>query len=416
MENDVSLRHISATVREQLKQFDIASGEKYLAEVMRIVGPLQERFDSARAELADLVARAARAESTDELRLINDRTVSLASDLFLSLHSVPLVHELCTTVRDAIAERALELARQELHFSGTYSELPLSLLSVGSDGRREQSLVTDQDYLFLHGSDEMDSLQAGEEMYDYFGMLGSVFVTKMDEVGISKCSGGIMPVNDDWRGSLQQWQDRLTSMFRFERNDWEKNVLNLIALMDTRFVCGDRDLGFGFGTIVRSRVRDNPQAIRHMARVVSSMKLSKGFLGRFVVEAEGPHKGEFNIKLLAWMPLVMSIRLLAVDSGIKETSTLGRIMRLRNRGHLTDTMATELTGAYHTITGYRIVQQIKKLKMVINDDCYINPYALSSHEREELKKAIGKIDELQHIVRSRFSMTTSADRFINPVQ
>lgn len=416
MENGLSLSNIGATVREQLKRLDIASGEEYLAGVTSIVEPLQERLDSARDELWELIAQATAANDTTELRIINDRTVSAACALFASMHSVPMVQELCTAGRDAIAERALELARRELYFSGTHCELPLSLLAVGSDGRREQLLFTDQDYLFLHGLGERGSLQSEEAMADYFGMLGSVFVTKMEEVGISKCSGGIMPVNDDWRGSLPQWQERLTSMFRFERNDWEKNILNLIALMDTRFVCGDRDLGLGFGKMVRSLVRDNPQAIRHMARVVSSMRLSKGFLRRFVVEGEGSHKGEFNLKVLAWMPLVMCVRLLAVSAGIEDTSTLKRITRLQSWGHLADKMATELTDAYHLITRHRILQQNRRLKRIIDDDCYLNPHELPRNEQEALRMAIGTIDELQNMVRGRFSMVTSADRIITPGQ
>ena len=161
-------------------------------------------------------------------------------------------------------------------------------------------------------------------------------------------------------------------------------------------------------------VRDDPQAIRHMCRVVSSMRLSKGFLRRFVVEAEGDHKGEFNLKLLAWMPLVMCIRLLAVNSGVEETSTLERIKRLHSEGHLNDKMAAELTDAYHVITRQRILLQIKRVKRIIDDDCYLNPYELASSEREELKDAIGSIDELQHMVRSRFSITMSVDRILLP--
>jgi signal-transduction protein with cAMP-binding, CBS, and nucleotidyltransferase domain len=245
-------------------------------------------------------------------------------------------------------------------------------------------------------------------------MLGSVFSIKMEEAGISRCSGGIMPVNEDWRGSLTQWHDRLTTMFRFKRSDWEKNILNLIALMDARFICGDRDLGIGFGDMVRSRARDNSEAIRQMARVVSAMRLSKGFLRRFIIEAEGAHKGEFNIKLLAWMPLVMCIRLLAVDVGIDATSTLERIIQLKNGGHLADKTADELTRAYHIITGHRITQQLKRLKRIVDDDCYINPYELPNDEREELKNAIGWIDELQTMMRSRFSISASVDHILLP--
>lgn len=409
-----SLAHIGATVREQLERMDISSGAEYLAAVREVVGSFQSKVERARDELQTLVAKAAAAEDTTGLRVVNDQIVSMAGDLFLSLPSVPIVQELCTVARGAIAERVLEMSRRELYFPGAYCKVPVALLAVGSDGRREQLLFTDQDYLFVHGEGGRSSAQSEEELADYFGMLGSVFVTKMDEVGISKCSGGIMPINDDWRGSMQQWLERLTLMFRFERYDWEKNILNLIALMDSRFVCGDRDLGLGFGKLVRSMVRDDPQAIRHMSRVVSSMRLSKGFLRRFVVEAEGDHKGEFNLKLLAWMPLVMCIRLLAVNVGIEETSTLERIKRLHSEGHLNDKMAAELTDAYHVITRQRILLQTKRVKRIIDDDCYLNPYELASSEREELKDAIGSIDELQHMVRSRFAISMSVDRILLP--
>lgn len=414
MERRNSQTQIDVIVRNQLRQLDTVSGAEYLAGVTGLIKPLQEMFDSARNELLLLTESSAAAEDTNELRLINDRTVAVACDLYVSLKSVPLVQELCSSVRDAIAERALELARRELYFSGSYSELSVSLLSVGSDGRKEQTLFTDQDYLFLYRSGNQDSSLADDAQSDYFGMLGSVFSTKMEEAGISRCSGGIMPVNEDWRGSMSQWHERLTSMFRFERDDWSRDILNLIALMDTRFICGDRDLGIGFGDMVRSRARDNSEAIRQMARVVSAMRLSKGFLRRFIIEAEGVHKGEFNIKILAWMPLVMCIRLLAVDVGIDETSTLERIVQLKNGGHLSDRTSAELTRAYHIITGHRINQQLKRLKRIVDDDCYINPYELPNDEREELKNAIGWIDELQTMMRSRFSISASVDHILLP--
>ncbi|MCM2357877.1 MAG: DUF294 nucleotidyltransferase-like domain-containing protein, partial [Geobacteraceae bacterium] len=300
------------------------------------------------------------------------------------------------------------LARRELYFSGMYCGLPLALLSVGSDGRREQSLVTDQDYLFLYGSAGQAS-QYDDQSADFFGMLGSVFATKLEEAGIAKCSGGIMPVNDEWRGSLPQWQERLVSTFRFEKTDWEKNVLNLIALMDARFVSGDRDLGFALGPLVRSMARDNFQAIQNMARVVSAMRLPKGFLRRFVVEAEGPYKGEFNLKVLAWMPLVMCIRLLAVNFGVEETSTLKRIERLQGEGCFSEKMAAELTDAYHLLTGHRILQQIKRLKRIIDHDCYLNPYELQDRERKELWRAIDAIEELQSMIRSNFWIASKVE-------
>ncbi|ACM18567.1 nucleotidyltransferase DUF294, putative [Geotalea daltonii FRC-32] len=410
---ELSLSQVDRIVRERLARLDISPGEEFLALVRGALEPLQGSIATARSELRSLVAMATAAEELAVLRSINERLVGVASDLFLATGSTPMVQEICTAAREAIVERVLELARRELYFAGSYCEAPLSLFAVGSAGRREELLFSDQDYLFLHGSGEVISVQMGEEPGDYFASLGSVFVNKLEAVGISRCSGGIMPVNEAWRGSVQQWESRLSHMLRLERSDWEKSIVNLIALMDVRFICGDRDLGLGFGKSVRSRVRENPQAIRHMARVVSSMRLSKGFLRRFVVEADGLHRGEFNIKVMAWMPLVMCVRLLAVHVGIEETSTPARIDRLRDAGRLTDQMASELADAYHVITGHRLLQQNRLRKRIIDDACYINPHELPGPERERLRKAIGSIDDLQNMIRSEFSMATSADRFIN---
>ena len=110
----------------------------------------------------------------------------------------------------------------------------------------------------------------------------------------------------------------------------------------------------------------------------------------------------------------MCIRLLAVYVGVEETSTLERIRRLHSEGHLTDRMATGLTDAYHTITRQRVLLQVKKVKRIVDDDCYLNPYELPSNEREALKDAIGSIDELQHMVRSRFAIQTPVDRILLP--
>ena len=79
-----------------------------------------------------------------------------------------------------------------------------------------------------------------------------------------------------------------------------------------------------------------------------------------------------------------------------------RIERLRRIGQFSDKLAAGLSDAYHVITGRRILQQIKKLKGIIDDDCYLNPYELPQGEREELRRAMGTVDDLQKLIRSNF--------------
>lgn len=399
-----SLPQLGSAIGTRLQRLGLDAGKEYLAGAMALIDPLQTEIVNAQRLIGELVLQAATAENSEGLQKINNHVVDVGHSMFISLRSVSMVQELCTAVRDAIAGRALELAERELYFSGASNEIPYSLIAVGSHGRREQTLFTDQDYLFIHGDNTTADAVSGETASEYFGMLGSIFVKILEETGLRKCSSGIMPNNDEWRGSNAEWGRRLFTTARFQHDDWAKNILNLIILSDARYISGNLDLWLGFAPFIRSQVRENDQTIRSMARVASAMRLANGFIRRFAVEAEGPNKGAFNLKLLAWKPLVMCIRMLAVHFGVDNTSTLERIEELQGKGIFSEMMASGLTDSYHIITGRRILQQIKKIKGIIDDENYINPYELVGEEREELYKAIMRVTELQNMIRRNFSV------------
>ena len=123
---------------------------------------------------------------------------------------------------------------------------------------------------------------------------------------------------------------------------------------------------------------------------------------RIWTEGSGEHKGEFNVKLLAWAPLVMNTRILAINQGIPATNTLERILMLEAEGSFSASFARDLIDAYHILTRQRILIQIKALKGIQNDSYYLNPYQLSTTEREQIRHAMIKIEELQKIIHSNF--------------
>jgi signal-transduction protein with cAMP-binding, CBS, and nucleotidyltransferase domain len=134
------------------------------------------------------------------------------------------------------------------------------------------------------------------------------------------------------------------------------------------------------------------------------MKLALGFLKRLWTEGSGEHKGEFNLKLLAWAPLVMNVRILAINQGIPATNTVKRIELLQEEKSFSAVTASDLKDAYHILTKHRILLQIKVVKGVQNDSYYLNPYNLSADEREKIRQAILRIEELQKIIHTNFSI------------
>jgi len=134
------------------------------------------------------------------------------------------------------------------------------------------------------------------------------------------------------------------------------------------------------------------------------MKLALGFLKRLWTEGSGDHKGEFNLKLLAWAPLVMNVRILAINQGVPATSTLKRIELLEAERSFSRNTAAGLTDAYLALTRHRILLQIKVIKGIQKDSYYLNPYELSSEERERVRNALIRIEELQKIIHTNFSI------------
>ncbi|HEY6839198.1 MAG TPA: putative nucleotidyltransferase substrate binding domain-containing protein [Geobacteraceae bacterium] len=391
--------HIMGKVRDFLPLLEREENLQLL-QALRATIEREIEWEEMLAEReASLLRRAAESTEYGELKGIHDELNALEMERFLKIQSVPALHRNCTEYRDLLAGRALALVAQELQSQGYGSpQLPYALVSMGSDGREEQTLITDQDYLIVYGDG------GGETADDYFKVFSELLVERLAEIGFKKCTGNIMPSNPTWRGSLAQWYRRLMAIVRYEFEDYAKNLMDLIVLSDARFVAGDRPLATELIDHIRALERDYFQVLWGMAKAATEMKLALGFLKRLWTEGSGEHKGELNLKLLAWAPLVMNVRILSINQGIPATSTLRRIELLQQEGSFSANTAAGLTDAYHVLTRHRILLQIKVIKGIQKDSHYLNPYQLPTEERERIRHALIRIEELQKIIHTNFSI------------
>jgi CBS domain-containing protein len=355
---------------------------------------LEQIREFSRREQA-LLARIPQNEDYVALLGLHEELNALEMERFLRFFSVPSLHENCTSYRDALAGRALELVLAEMPHP---PPLPYALVSMGSDGREEQTLITDQDYLIVYGDGGAD------EADGYFADFSKILVERLAEIGFKKCTGGIMPSNDNWRGSLSQWQRRLLSIVRYECEDYGRNLMDLIVLSDARYVAGNRELAGELVSRIRSMLQDYFMALWGMAKAATEMRLALSFLKRFWTEGSGEHKGEFNLKLLAWAPLVMNVRILAINQAIPATSTVKRIELLERERSFSSDTARGLIEAYRILTRHRILLQIKVIKGIQDDAYFLNPYSLPKEERERIRHALLLIEDLQKIIHTNFSI------------
>lgn len=332
-----------------------------------------------------------------QLKAIHDELNRIEMERFLLTNSVAALHQSCTHYRDVLSVRALKIVCGEMEQAGwAHPGVPFALISMGSDGRKEQTLITDQDNLIVYGDG------GGEQADTYFLEFATRLVDRLEEAGFQRCTGDIMPTNQTWRGSFSQWRRRMLSIVRYEVEDVGKNMMDLIVLSDARYVAGDQVLAERLVEMIRDMERDYFQVLWGMAKAATEMQLALGFLKRIWTESSGDHKGEFNVKLLAWAPLVMNVRILAINQSIPATSTVERIALLEKEGSFSASFARELIDSYHILTRHRILLQIKNIKGIQADSYYLNPYQLPAEEREQIRHALIKIEELQKIIHTNF--------------
>jgi signal-transduction protein with cAMP-binding, CBS, and nucleotidyltransferase domain len=193
------------------------------------------------------------------------------------------------------------------------------------------------------------------------------------------------------------------AIVRYEYEEYAKNLMDLIVLSDARFVAGSERIATQLIGMIRDFEQSYFQVVWGMARQATEMKVGLGLFGQIWTDREGEHRGLFNVKLLGWAPLVMNIRILAVNTGLTATNTLQRIVQLEREKRLGATTSAELCAAYHLLTRHRINLQIRQLRGEQQNSYSLDPAALAPVEQETLRRALASIKELQNVIRTNFS-------------
>ncbi len=140
-------------------------------------------------------------------------------------------------------------------------------------------------------------------------------------------------------------------------------------------------------------LRENRHIMKQITETAVAMPTALGFFSKFRLEAEGEHKGMFNVKLLGWSPLITSVRALALAEGLYETNTLKRIKRLREMNVVKKDTASDLIEAYLLFARFRIMGQIGTEGQ--DGQNYVDPARLGAEESGKLRKAMKAVESFQ---------------------
>lgn len=309
--------------------------------------------------------------------------------------------ELITTFNDHLTRKIIALAEEAMVREGHgRPPVPYAWLALGSEGRREQTLRTDQDnaLVFVDHSPEVE-----EEARSYFLNLAEKVVSGLEQCGFPRCKGGIMAVNPKWCQPLHVWKE----YFRHWITDVDypaEEVLATFVFFDCRPIYGQYELATETARHILELLDEGNSFAREMAKTAILHKTPLGFFKRLVVEKSGEHKNKLNLKLNGLTPLVDAIRTLALDQKVFETNTLDRMSALVEKESLTPAEADNLRDAFNVIMLIRVRHHVNMVRQGGVPDNYVNPDELSIIQRTMLKEAFKTVDRLQGLLELRYDI------------
>lgn len=331
-----------------------------------------------------------------EMRLICDQAEQMLTYYLENELTMDFVASVMTEVNDIIIKQALRIAENSLSKEDEeLRNIQFCFLSLGSEGREEQLLRTDQDNALVY-EDVPEAL--AEAAHAYFLKLGTAMVEVLLACAFAPCPGDIMASNPKWVQPMSKWKSYFSEWII---RPTEEAILSSTIFFDFRAVAGNLGLGEILSLHIYEEIQKKKIFLNFLAKNALMNPPPLGFFKDFVVEKSGEHKNEFDIKSRAMMPLADLARLLVLSHGvIGVNNTFKRFDRLVELEPNYDALFKQASKAYEILMRTRALEGLKNQ----SSGRFIHPENLGKLERQLLKNTFSPISELQDIVKVRFQL------------
>lgn len=306
------------------------------------------------------------------------------------------ISRMISLLHDQIMRQILALLEEEM------GEPPLRYcwLLFGSEGRREQTFLTDQDNGIIYA--DPYSPEQKEQAETYFREFGARAIKHLTRCGYPLCPGEVMASNPLWCQPFSVWQQYFSS---WASDGKQEDLLGAAIFFDFRAGYGDEKLAVSLRNHLIDILPSQSHFFHLLARNCFANKVPLSFFRNFIVERNGEHKNRLDVKLRGLVPIVGFARLFALQHGFKETNTIARLEALQGEGYLPMDLCTAAIKAYELQMQLRIVHQLEQIEMRHIPDNYIEPQNLTSTERAMLKDAFEVIEKLQALLERKFGIS-----------
>jgi len=355
-----------------------------VAEDERIVGVLEAldvfSFLSNHSHLISVQLESA--DSVEELAQAASQITRMVTTLYRGGMRVGLMARLVQDLNARLFERAWQLiAPPDLVANSC-------LFVMGSEGRGEQLLKTDQDngLILRNGYDAPADLDA----------ICQRFSQALSGFGYPECPGHIMVSNPQWRKSASDFSQMVQQWLLMPSPD---SLMNLAIFLDAHAVCGDAHLLTDVQQSLMRLATDHDAMLARFASAIDAFGNSQGWWNRLLGLDEGLHLKKEGI-----FPIVHGVRSLALAHRLDEKGTVARIETLVARNVLSSGLGHDLTQSLHFFMGLKLKAALGEMDVQRPVSGTVDVGKLTSLERDLLKDALGVVKHFKSLLRGRFKL------------
>jgi CBS domain-containing protein len=335
--------------------------------------------------------------SVDELAEVAPRIQAVVQWLAGVGAGVFEIGQIAAELNDRLVRRVLAVVEADLEAEGHgRAPVPYSWLAAGSEGRREQTLKTDQDNGLVY---EDPAAEAAEPARAYFGVFAGRAAAALVRLGFPACDGGYMASNPRWCQPASVWSGYFESWMDAPHPE---RVLSACIYFDLRPIGRSSGPGARLWQWVCAHAPSRKLFLRYLARAATERQPPLGLFGGFVVERTGVHKDQLDLKARGVLPVTQAMRAYALAMGVAETNTVERLLRLGERDVFAKPAVRDLREAYEVVSRIRLEHQLACLAAGRAPDNFVNPHELGKADRLLLKEAFKTIGWLQRTLEDRF--------------
>jgi CBS domain-containing protein len=364
-------------------------GHLLVTEGDLLLGVVSERdlFGLQRHSMQGLRKDIGRADGVETLVFLAREVRGLATTMLAQGVAAEQLTQFVSALNDAITARAVELALRH----HDVAEIGFCWMGLGSEGRSEQTLVTDQDNAIVFPD---QPVEVRDQVRARLLAFAAEVNATLDQCGFPLCAGDIMARNPRWCLSLSEWCGK------FE--DWTQNIdmealLNATIFFDFRAIYGDTALVQRLREFLLRAVEGNMRFLRQMAANALLVRPPLGFFG--AIRVDGAEGGTLDLKRLVARPFADSARVLALASGVGAVSTVERLRETGRLRRLSDDEIAANVDAFHFVQMLRLRTQDRLERDGRGKGPnLLDPDDLNDLDRRILREALRQARKLQNRV------------------